>query len=144
MTDPNVFVDLGIAADEATVEAWRSDFARIVRDRLKESGLSQSAFAKKMQTKQSIISQIVNGRVGNISVEFLLKLCVRLGTVGHAVWTSNGHGAAVTVGNVSTARADPYSSSPWILSQSLGEGEALSASIAVSDAKTDCGAAVVH
>lgn len=86
MSTKNVFADLGLANDLATVEAWRSDLARIVRDYFIRSQLSQTVFARRVGVKQSVVSRIVNGRLANLSVEFLLRICVKLETRGRACW----------------------------------------------------------
>ena len=95
MAVKNVFLALGLANDEATVEAWRSDLARIVRDHFSASKKSQVSFAEQLGIKQSVLSPIVNGNLSRVSVEFLLKLCVRLGTIGEARWSVSAEGAHV-------------------------------------------------
>ncbi len=96
MAFKNVFLAMGFAHDEATIEAWRSDLARIIRRQFDRSGKSQVAFAEQLGIKQSVLSPIVNGNLNRVSVEFLLKLCVRLGTAGEARWSASAESAAVT------------------------------------------------
>jgi predicted XRE-type DNA-binding protein len=96
MAYKNVFLALGFAHDEATIETWRSDLARIVRRQFERSGKSQVSFAQQLGIKQSVLSPIVNGNLGRVSVEFLLKLCVRLGTAGEARWSGSAEAAVAT------------------------------------------------
>lgn len=96
MAFKNVFLAMGFPHDEATVDAWRSDLARIVRRHFERSGKSQMAFAEQLGIKQSVLSPIVNGNLNRVSVEFLLKLCVRLGTAGEARWSASAENALVT------------------------------------------------
>lgn len=95
MAFKNVFLAIGFAHDEATIEAWRSDLARIVRREFDRSGKSQVAFAQQLGIKQSVLSPIVNSNLSRVSVEFLLKLCVRLGTAGEARWSGSAESAEV-------------------------------------------------
>jgi predicted XRE-type DNA-binding protein len=96
MTAKNVFSELGLANDTATAEAWRSDFARLIRESFSRSQMSQVAFAKRIGVKQSVVSRIINGRIASLSVEFLLKIAVRLETRGIATWGPSPDEARVT------------------------------------------------
>lgn len=96
----------GLANDTAAVEAWRSDFARIIRARFLYTRSSQTAFAKKLGIKQSIVSRIMNGKLGGLSIEFLLRLCVRLETRGCAAWGPSSDEAYVT--DEALARVSTY------------------------------------
>lgn len=86
MSTKNAFSQFGLPDDTAAVEAWRSDLARIIRAYFTRSQLSQTAFAKKLGIKQSVVSRIINSRLGGLSIEFLLRLCVKLETRGYAAW----------------------------------------------------------
>jgi predicted XRE-type DNA-binding protein len=101
MATKNIFAELGFENDEATVEAWRTDLARIIRACFERGQMSQVAFSRRLGIKQSVVSRIINGRVGSLSVEFLLRLCVRLGTRGLAHWGPNPDEALVTTDLVS-------------------------------------------
>jgi predicted XRE-type DNA-binding protein len=96
MTAKNVYSEFGLENDVATVEAWRSDLARIVRAYFTRSQLSQTAFAKKLGIKQSVVSRIINSRLSGLSIEFLLRLCVKLETRGHAAWGPSADEAFAT------------------------------------------------
>jgi predicted XRE-type DNA-binding protein len=96
MPAKNVFAELGLENDEATAEAWRSDFARIIREYFQRSQVSQVAFAKQLGVKQSVVSRIINTRLQGLSIEFLLKLCVKLETRGAATWGPSPDEARVT------------------------------------------------
>ena len=97
MSTKNIFAELGFENDVATAETWRSDLARVIRDYFKRSQTSQTAFAKSLNIKQSVVSRIINGRLGGLSIEFLLRLCVRLGTRGIATWGPTPDEARVTI-----------------------------------------------
>lgn len=86
MGEVNSFFEFGLDSETATIEAWRSDLARVIRGYFARSQLSQTAFAKKLNIKQSVVSRIINGRLSGLSIEFLLRLCVKLETRGHAAW----------------------------------------------------------
>lgn len=86
MSSRNVFSEFGLSNDSAVIEAWRSDLARIIRAYFTRSQLSQTAFAKKLGIKQSVVSRVINSRLGGLSIEFLVRLCVKLETRGYAAW----------------------------------------------------------
>jgi len=96
MATQNVFAQLGLENDSATIEAWRSDFARIIRDYFKRSQMTQTQFADRVGVKQSVVSKIIRGRLGAVSIEFLLRLCVKLETRGRAEWGPSPDEAFVT------------------------------------------------
>lgn len=92
----NVFATLGLSNDDATVEAWRSDLARVIREYFKRSQMSQVVFARQLGVKQSVVSRIVRGKLSGLSVEFLLRACVKLETRGIAHWGPSPDEAYVT------------------------------------------------
>lgn len=96
MPSKNVFAEFGFTVEDATIEAWRSDLARIVRQRFERSQQSQVAFANQLGIKQSVVSRVINGRLRGLSVEFLLRLCVRLETRGVGRWGPSAEEAVVT------------------------------------------------
>ena len=91
----NVFLALGFADDQATVEAWRSDLARIVRTHVTQSGKTRRTIARQLGIESSALTPIINGDLGRISLERLVKLCVRLGTAGEARWSASAETAIV-------------------------------------------------
>jgi predicted XRE-type DNA-binding protein len=86
MATKNVFAELGLSSDTAAVEAWRSDLARIIRDYFKRSGMTQTQLATRLGLKQSVVSKIITGKLVSLSIEFLLRQCVKLETRGCAAW----------------------------------------------------------
>lgn len=96
MSTKNVFAELGFDLESSTVEAWRSDLARIIRDCFSRSQKSQDAFARQLGIKQSVVSRVINGRIQNYSVEYLLRLCIRLQTRGFGSWGPTADEAQVT------------------------------------------------
>lgn len=95
MPHKNVFLALGFEDDQATVEAWRSDLARIVRAHVTQSGKTRRAMARQLGIEPSALTPIINGDLGRISLERLVKLCVRLGTAGEARWSASAETAMV-------------------------------------------------
>lgn len=80
----NIFVDHGYEADEATIYALRSDVARIIRKAT--DGLRQKDAARKLNIAQGDLSKIRNGHIDALSIERLIRLCVRLGIDCAAQW----------------------------------------------------------
>jgi len=92
----NAFAAFGLSKEDATIEAWRNDLARIIRSKFIASQKSQSDFADQIAVKQSVVSRIVRGKLRGLSVEFLLRLCVKLETSGKALWDPSAENACVT------------------------------------------------
>ncbi len=65
--------------EQATVQRLRSDMALQVARHLARLGLSQAAAARSLDIPQPTLSKIVNGRVANVSLEFLVRVAVRAG-----------------------------------------------------------------
>ncbi len=105
MSHKNVFLALGFPDDEATVEAWRSDLARIVRGHIAQSGKTRRTLARQLGIPPSALTAIINGNLARVSLERLVKLCVRLGTSGEARWSSSAETAiASEVGTRASGR----------------------------------------
>jgi predicted XRE-type DNA-binding protein len=68
-----------LAPDIATVQALRSDLALQISRCLQRRELSQMAAAKLLDIPQPTLSKIVNGRVGELSLELLIRIAVRAG-----------------------------------------------------------------
>lgn len=84
MTSKNSFADF-FPADEATVYALRSDVARLIRGYVRHLG-SQTAVANRLGVQQSLVSNVMRGNVESLSLEKLIKLCVRAQIPGTAQW----------------------------------------------------------
>lgn len=93
----NIYSEHGYDADEATVLALRSDLARIIRKAT--DGLKQQAAAKKLRIAQGDLSKIRNGHIDALSLERLVKLCVRLGIDCAAQWGKSPHIAMAVMGH---------------------------------------------
>src|ERR1700724_4209847 len=64
-------------ADTRTVQALRSDLAlQIARD-IRCSGQTQVAAAKRLAVPQPTVSQIMHGKVSQLSLELLIRIAVR-------------------------------------------------------------------
>lgn len=93
----NLFFEHGYADDEATVLALRSDLARILRKAT--NGLKQKDAAKKLKIAQGDLSKIRNGHIDALSIERLIRLCVRLGVDCAAQWGKSPHLAVAVHGH---------------------------------------------
>jgi predicted XRE-type DNA-binding protein len=68
-----------LAPDIATIQALRSDLALQISRCLQRRELSQMTAAKLLDIPQPTLSKIVNGRVGELSLELLIRITVRAG-----------------------------------------------------------------
>lgn len=65
--------------DEATIQALRLDIALQVSRVSRRLGGTQVAAARRLGVPQPTLSKIINGRVSDLSIEFLLRVAVRAG-----------------------------------------------------------------
>ena len=65
--------------DEATIQSLRRDIALQVSRVARRLGDTQVAAARRLCVPQPTLSKIINGRVSDLSVEFLLRVAVRAG-----------------------------------------------------------------
>jgi predicted XRE-type DNA-binding protein len=75
----NVFVDAGYPPDVATIKALRSDLAREIASYVRRRGFTQVNAARALGVPQPTVSKILNGRVSELSMEFLLRVLIRAG-----------------------------------------------------------------
>jgi len=75
----NPFLDLGFSREEATALHIRSQLAATLEHYITRKGWSQAEAAKTLKVPQPTISKIVNGNIEKLSIEFLVKLAVRVG-----------------------------------------------------------------
>jgi predicted XRE-type DNA-binding protein len=66
-------------SDEATIQALRHDMALQVSRVARRLGDTQVAAARRLGIPQPTLSKIINGRVSDLSIEFLLQVAVRAG-----------------------------------------------------------------
>ena len=66
-------------SDEATIQALRHDIALQVSRVARRLGETQVAAARRLGVPQPTLSKIINGRVSDLSIEFLLRVAVRAG-----------------------------------------------------------------
>jgi predicted XRE-type DNA-binding protein len=64
---------------EAMIQALRRDIALQVSRVVRRSGDTQLVAAGRLRIPQPTLSKIINGRVSDLSVEFLLRLALRAG-----------------------------------------------------------------
>jgi len=65
--------------DEATIQFLRRDIALQISRLARRLGGTQMAAAKQLGVPQPTISKIMNGRVSDLSIEFLIRIAVRAG-----------------------------------------------------------------
>lgn len=75
----NPFLDLGFSREEAAALHIRSQLAATLEHYIAQKGWSQAEAAKTFKVPQPTISKIVNGNIEKLSIEFLVKLAVRIG-----------------------------------------------------------------
>lgn len=80
----NVFEELGFSPEEAAVLQMRAILAIEVEEYIKEHNLTQSDAANVFGVPQPTISKIVTGNYETITMEFLLKMLLRVG-VQHVI-----------------------------------------------------------
>ena len=66
-------------SDEATILSLRRDIALQVSRVARRLGDTQVAAARRLGVPQPTLSKIINGRVSDLSIEFLLRVAVRAG-----------------------------------------------------------------
>lgn len=65
--------------DTRTVQALRSDLALQIARHIRRSGQTQVAAAKRLAVPQPTVSQIMHGKVSQLSLELLIRIAVRAG-----------------------------------------------------------------
>lgn len=78
-----------LSLDEATIQSLRRDIALQISRLAQRLGGTQMAAAKQLGVPQPTLSKIANGRVSDLSIEFLIRIAVRAGLpitlqTGHA------------------------------------------------------------
>lgn len=68
-----------MSSEEATIQSLRRDLALQVSRFARRLGETQVAAARRLGIPQPTLSKINNGRVSDLSIEFLLRLAVRAG-----------------------------------------------------------------
>lgn len=75
----NPFLDLGFPPEEAAALHIRSQLAAALEQYIERKGWSQTEAARELKVPQPTISKIMNGNIDKLSIEFLVKLAVRVG-----------------------------------------------------------------
>jgi predicted XRE-type DNA-binding protein len=66
-------------SDEATIQSLRRDLALQLSRVARRLGDTQVVAARRLGVPQPTLSKIINGRVSDLSIEFLLRVAVRAG-----------------------------------------------------------------
>lgn len=94
--------------DDATVHVLRADLALQIARHVARVGDTQVAAAARLGVPQPTLSRIVNGRVGELSLELLLRIAVRAGlSVILQVGTEPGEAGAYVSPGRSRSRTRP-------------------------------------
>lgn len=75
----NVFKDLGFSDEEAVALAMRVDLAIEIEKFIKRKKLTQTKAAAFFDVPQPKISKIVGGKVGEFSIDYLVKMVAKAG-----------------------------------------------------------------
>ena len=67
------------SSDEATIRSLRRDIALQISRLAQRLGGTQMAAATQLGVPQPTLSKIMNGRVSDLSIEFLIRIAVRAG-----------------------------------------------------------------
>jgi len=104
----NIYFETGYDKDVATIKALRSDLAHEIAQFIRRRGYTQVAAARVFGVPQPTISKVINGRVSDMSMEFLLRMLVRVDIplVLQTGSTANDAMAKVAVGDRIEISAD--------------------------------------
>jgi predicted XRE-type DNA-binding protein len=75
----NVFLDLGLPPDEAAILQIRAELLAELRKFIKSKKLSEAKAAQLLSISKSRLSDLVNGRWEQFSLEMLVALATRAG-----------------------------------------------------------------
>lgn len=84
MAKRNIFLAMGFDPEDAMIYAVRADLADAIAKAL--AGKTQGEIVEALGLRQSVVSQILNGKIENVSVERLMRAMVRAGIPGYAEW----------------------------------------------------------
>lgn len=93
----NVFEDLGFVKEEAAVYAMQVDLSVEIEKFIKRRMMNQVEAAKFFGVTQSRISKILNGRLDDFTIDFLVKMVSKTGRRPHIAFR-RGHLSAGAVG----------------------------------------------
>lgn len=79
VTKGNVFKVLGFSDEEAIALAMRVDLAVEIEKFIRRKKLTQTKAAEYFDVPQPKISKIVGGKVGEFSIEYLVKMVAKVG-----------------------------------------------------------------
>jgi predicted XRE-type DNA-binding protein len=70
---------MNVNTDTRTIQALRSDLALQIARHIRCNGQTQVAAAKRLAVPQPTVSQIMHGKVSQLSLELLIRIAVRAG-----------------------------------------------------------------
>lgn len=79
ITTNNIFEDLGFNKAEAINLKVRSNLMLAVRDYIEKNQLSQKEAARKLGIDQPQISRLLQGKIGNFTIDKLIIMLSRVG-----------------------------------------------------------------
>lgn len=75
----NVFTDLGLSKEEATLLKMRADLMTLIKDSIDKHEWTQSDAAKELKISQSRVSDLIRGKWEKFSLDMLIMLATRSG-----------------------------------------------------------------
>ena len=79
VTKGNVFKEIGFTDEESVALAMRVDLAVEIEKFIKRKKLTQMKAAEYFDVPQPKISKIVGGKLGGLSIEYLVKMATKAG-----------------------------------------------------------------
>lgn len=75
----NIFLDLEFPPQEAAVLLLRAELAEALRQWIENEDITQAQAAKRLGVARSRVSEIVRGKIGGMSLDFLVGLRAKAG-----------------------------------------------------------------
>lgn len=97
MSVKNIYFESGLAVDEATRRALRSDFASLIREHIQANYPTQKQAERALGIPQSTVSNIMCGNTRRLTLDYLVGLAARLSIPWTAKCWDAPHDAQVLV-----------------------------------------------
>ena len=86
-TKGNVFKDLGFSDEEAVALAMRVDLALEIEKFIKRKRMTQTKAAEFFNVPQPKISKIMSGKLNGFSIDYLVKMAAKAGSIPRLSFT---------------------------------------------------------
>jgi predicted XRE-type DNA-binding protein len=84
MAKKNIFLAMGLEPEDAAVQAIRADLADAIAQYF--AGQPHAVAQEELGLPQATVSQVMNGKIGHVSIERLIRAMLRAGIPGCAQW----------------------------------------------------------